>query len=172
MKELKEISEKRKAAAVGLVIAVFAAVMVLLYLISPHKIESGFQGIVWRNGSQSEAIPSEVRITGQKQRHRITGELTFTVGSETKVYSVDILFSENGVGYITDTVALFGGEFEQRLIGCIILDKKAERCGILLYEGSGWTSDGGLIFTAPAETREEALNVMRELSRNTEWLSS
>lgn len=170
MKKLNKNFIKDAVAGVGFVAVIFSTVMIVLYLLSPHEIESSFQGVFWRNGDQTEVIPSELHINGKKKKNRISGEVEFTLDNEVYSCFADIIFLKNGIGYISNGVVL--GEEAGRLIGCIVLDDKEERFSILIYEDSQWSGDGGLIFTAPAESRDEAVYVMRELSQNfdVEWL--
>jgi hypothetical protein len=110
-----------------------------------------------------------LKLNGRINKESFKGEMTLILGSSTESHSVDVLFTEDGIGYISDNKITDSGK---GLLGLLILDRKSNTCCVLIYEDSDWSSANGLVFSAPATTRAEAVDILEKLSQSTEWLAT
>lgn len=154
-------------ASLVLVIVLFT----VIYHNAPHKLEYSAQGILWRNNDPEYEEPITVELNGEISKKEFNGEITFISDSSNETYSsVNVLFDSDGVGLVRYYVDFPN---DSQTIGNMKFDRKTGACCFLLYETTGhWDSTNSLIISAPAETRDEAISVTREIFKNSDWLSS
>lgn len=139
----------------------------------PRKYNITFHGIKYRLGDTSYQEDIVVRIKGWYTKKVFSGnqfrgeiclgnEKLLNVNLELNEYNSDIL-----MGYKEDI-----GEF--RMYGKIYFSNTFDKIAILLFEPDDkgdyskghWNSKNGLMISAPAKSREEAISLSKELLRD------
>lgn len=162
---------KRKHQKIILACLIIVVVFYVFYAF-PRKYNITFHGIKYRLGDTSYQEDIEVRIKGWYIKKIFSGnqfrgeiclgdEKLLNVNLELNEYNSDIL-----MGYKEDI-----GEF--RMYGEIYLSNTLDKIAILLFEPDDkgdyskgyWSSKNGLMISAPAKSREEALHLSKELVR-------
>lgn len=149
-------------------ISAFICLFVFIYNNAPHELEYSAQGVLWRNNDPEYEEPITIELSGKISKKEFNGEITFISDSFNETYdSVNILFDSGGVGYARNYIDF---PLDSQTIGNMKFDKKTGTCCFLLWEDPGhWEGETSLIISAPAATREEAVNVTREIFKNSTW---
>lgn len=155
----------------GLLLLLLIAAVCLLPRPKPMNITQ--EGVLWRCGVPEEARTTTVKVAGTywdylfgKDDFKGTvwvEDLPETHG-ETSI--IDLGDNQYGIWYETEDALLraFGGQF-LRKDGSVLL---------IIHEDGGWDADTGLMLTAPASTREEAVALTNELAKelSPNWLGT
>ncbi|MCT4631363.1 MAG: hypothetical protein N4A76_01345 [Firmicutes bacterium] len=154
--------------------AITLIVIAVLTLPFPHKIKQTYPAIEYRIG-YPDYIDRELTITvkGVYKDYLIKKDTFEGIVSVDKYdFTQDTLMSK---------VTIFDGKgnlsyFNMETLGFIIPEKDFSKFFIGVSEpiaepGQSWSGGDGLVIAAPASTREEAIEITKELAKKSQWLS-
>ncbi|WP_427339642.1 hypothetical protein [Caloranaerobacter sp. DY30410] len=139
----------------------------------PRKYNIVFQGIKYRLGDTLYQEDIEVRIKGWYTKKIFSGNQfkgEICLGDE-KLLNVNLELNK----YNSDILMGYKEEIDEfRMYGKIYLSNTLDKITILLFEPDDkgdyskghWSSKNGFMISAPAESREEAISLSKELIRS------
>ncbi|WP_223067702.1 hypothetical protein [Paenibacillus caui] len=158
----------------GLVVVLIGTLFWYTY---PRHVSIELKGVKYQLGEENASFlkPVTVRLEGSVNRS-LFGRATF---SGTIDAQEDIPFSkENGNvtiklpekdGVIIDYIQIKNGEFKIYHLGSLLSNRDMSQVTLLLMhdEGGGqsWSGRDGFMISAPAHTRQEALDISNELMK-------
>lgn len=147
------------------------ALIVLLFIVPwRHNIDNTYQGLEYRVG-YPDYLERNLNITVKG----VYKDYLFKKDTFEGIISIDKYdFTQNTK---MSKLTFFDGKatisyFNLQHLGFIICEKDFSKFFIGVDEATGWNGGEGLIITAPATTREEAIKMTKELSKKSEWLSN
>lgn len=155
----------------GLLLLLLVAAACLLPL--PRKLDATQAAILWRSGSPEDVQSTTVTISGTYwdfllREDKFDGSIRVEALPETnaELSIVPMGDGQLGLWYADEEMLMksFGGMFISR-DGSVLL---------LIHEDGGWSADTGLMLTAPASAREEAVALANELAKalSPNWLGT
>lgn len=136
---------------------------------SDGKQDIELNGILWKNNDYSVETPVQCIVNGTVTKSTFSGNL-FVVSQQYIVLNidVDIVFNDD-FGLIRD--------FDGNTYGMFIMTENAEQFVILLYEDmlstrKSWTSANSFVISAPADNRYEAVQLIRDMGNNNDFLQN
>lgn len=172
VQRLKNQHYRRVAIGWGIVLTVFL-IAAICFLPIPKDLNITQEGVLWRCGTSEEMQITTVQVVGTYYDHPLRkGDFKGTVWVEVlpethgEMSVVSMGDNQYGVWYETEDALLksLGGQFVRK-DGSVL---------VLLHEDGHWDAENGLVLTAPASTREEAVALTNELAKelSPNWLGS
>lgn len=166
-----------KAKIIILVLLVIAiGICVLPY---STKINKTVDGGLYRIGDSSEYKPSSVHVEGTYRSYLLRndtfdGYIEISNLEQTKESKVYTLIYRDGFANLMYNKS-FQGMPDHYVAGAILNDRDFRNILILVDEpingdSKSWSGDGGLFIVAPSDTRNEALDRAKSLSKKSHWL--
>ncbi|HWO74322.1 MAG TPA: hypothetical protein VNM69_00220 [Bacillus sp. (in: firmicutes)] len=160
-----------KKIIIGTLITILLALTVyILWYTFPTQHIKTFEGVSFQLESEAEAEKVNIHINGVVQRS-LNGQRTFegTIDIEGEVLPVPedqrkvvVRFLENGLGSIIYVGYKEDGKPYTYSYGTMFINKNLSKLTILKGD---WTAANGLIISAPAGDRTEAVQISNELMR-------
>lgn len=165
----------------GIVLIVSLVIYILPWR---YRIDKTIQGVQYRLGDEEYSEDVTITIKGVYKRYlfkddKFEGTLAISLYDLTSELPLFPITFSDGIGYV-----LYGGNIKGRPVheplGFISCTPDFDKLLLSVSEpiigskrsGSSWTSENGLLICAPAENREQALNILSLLSRKSKWLNS
>ena len=172
VQRLKRAHNRRLMIGWGIVITIVLVAAICLLPV-PKKMNITQEGVLWRCGSPEEAQTTTVEIVGTYYdypfgKDDFKGTVWVEVLPEThgELSIANLGDNQYGIWYETEDALLkaFGGQF-LRKDGSMMM---------IIHEDGHWDAETGLMLTAPASTREEAVALTNELARelSPRWLGT
>lgn len=164
----------RKTVRIWLVILlVIAGFGYYLYITMPRKIDLDAQGIKYRLGQANQGSEKSVNVQIQGWLYRsLSGDRTFkgTIEIEGEELpppgfskGLSINFEENPYGWVR-YVNVDGGGIRRYHYGTIYVADDFSKVTFTINEpGGGWSEKDGIMLSAPATSREDALRISNDL---------
>jgi hypothetical protein len=154
----------------------------LIICLSPwrHKIDVTLKGVQCRFGSDDYSEEVSIHVEGVYKQYLFKADAfegSVSVDKYASTHDKDVLpvSFHDGYGqlvydYIED------GNFHTNSFGFIFCTPEIDKLFISVYEpidsdSKGWSGKDGLFICAPAENREQALEIAKSLSSKSQWLS-
>jgi len=159
---------KKKLILAGVI---FIAAVCLLPL--PRRINATHEGVIWRCGGGGEVQSTGVTVKGTYHDHLFRGDafkgsLRVEALPQTHGEMSVVSMGENqyGLWYKTDEALM-------QSLGSMYVGRDGSVL-VLLHEDGHWDGDTGLMLTAPASTREEAVALANEMAQklSPDWLGA
>lgn len=169
------IREKRQmrllAGLAGILVLLIAAVCILPL---PRKINIVHEALEWRCGDSEYSVSRKVEINGIYYDYLFRKDYfdgTFVVEGypETDNIMMRCSFVSNGFGSLWYCDA---NGAPQNTWGSLAMNPNGKEFFVIVDEDNGWNGGTGLVLTAPAANREEAVNLTNRLSKkySPNWL--
>ncbi|QIB26817.1 hypothetical protein [Caloranaerobacter azorensis] len=155
-----------------ILVCLIIVIAVYIFYTFPREYDVAFQGIKYRLKDTSYQEKVEVRIKGWYTKkvflgNRFKGEIYL---GDKKFLNVDLKLNK----YNSDILMGYREEIgEFRMYGKIYLGNNLDKVAILLFEPvnsdyskSYWSSKDGLMISAPAKNRVEAISLSKELIKS------
>ncbi|ANS75878.1 hypothetical protein AWM70_15840 [Paenibacillus yonginensis] len=148
----------------------------------PKQIHTTLDGIKYRLGEGHEVYvqPVQIRIEGEIQRRLtkpplFTGKIDTGEGNGANPFQQDdpdlkVRLSRSDADWL-QSIRLDQGQIKRRAIGSLYSTPDMDQLTIALMHDNqgretGWSSSDGFMISAPAQSREEALKISRELMKD------
>lgn len=158
----------KKVLKVSFFILIFIFVLVLLIIIYPKKYEKDFTGIIYRLGKENQEYCESVSISFKGKLTRLPLLNNKYVGDiiigDKKMLEGTLEFDSHNSAIIFDS--------NLNSYGQVYFDDDYNNLTITVFEPTGsvsekgWDGENGLMISAPATCREEALHISNELMKS------
>jgi membrane protein YdbS with pleckstrin-like domain len=161
---------KKVVASILLASIVMLVVVTYTILLIPREFNRSYEGVKFRLGDETEEILEKVRIEFKGTICRnFTLEETFK--GSIRINDFAIPSEKNFQGFVTidlshgdwlrESISYLGS----RIYGNLYMSRDHNQLSIIIMEDNGWNSEDGLMITAPASNRKEALYVSNNVMK-------
>lgn len=166
---------------ITIVIIVLLIIIGVYFLPWQHNINTTLEGVQCRINDNEYIEKVTITVKGKYNQYLFKDDV-FLGNISTNLYG-DIWSLENGKLVFSDNKASIlkskegkDGYCELENFGDILCSENFSEILILVSEetetkGTGWTSENGLYISAPAKTKEVAINIAEKLRQRSVWLS-
>ncbi|WP_094094251.1 hypothetical protein [Paenibacillus physcomitrellae] len=168
---------------IGVPVVLILMLAAFLWYTWPKQIDMTLEGIQYQLGEEHAdyARPVQVRIEGEIQRRLTkppiftgkmdTGEVNGVNPFQQDIPHLKVRLSRSDPDWL-QSIRLDQGQIQRRMIGSLYSTPTMNQLTITLMhdnqgEETGWSSSDGFMISAPAHTREEALEISKALMKDT-----
>lgn len=170
------INKKIKTKLIILGVLVIVAVSIFPYV---NKVNKKLEAIKWKNNNPLVVEKSKVEIDGYVKKYlfrkdRFIG--TINIEGKNFVFNDNDKNSNYVFSNIMQELMFINDKGEYQQFGCIKSDSSFKNIFIAINDNkdinsSSWCITSGIIISAPAKTREQAIEIAKKANENINWLS-
>lgn len=150
------------------------AVIAMLFIASvfysfPRVLDKEYNGIMYRLGDSNYSEIVKIKIDGYYSKGLLSQDMfkgSIIIGDK-ELSRIDMTFDKFGMGLL---FSYYEGEY--RSYGSLHLSKNKNELTICVFEeglekgGKSWSANDGLMISAPASNREEAVEITKVLMKD------